>query len=97
MIIETLTWKVCQSSGEKPMTSYSSIDLHFNEILEIVRRSSFLHQENLYIYGGDSIRVDRKYIKDIFKLNLSQESWSKQAFVKFSTRLFFRLSDLDKA
>ena len=73
-LIDTLTWKMCQSSGEIP--GLSSTNFRLLKSLDFKhRRSSFILQDNLYIYAGEEFYQDA-YTKDIFVLNLSKEPFN---------------------
>ena len=71
------------------MSSFSFTQF-FLESLE--RRSSFIFQDDLYIFAGfDSDREDKISSKDIFVLNLSKEPFDIERL-----KFFPRFNDMDK-
>ena len=64
--IDNLTWKLCTPAGEGPGG--------------LERPSSFILQDKLYIYGGESKRENGPSGKDIFMLNFSKLFWVTQLF-----------------
>lgn len=59
-IIETRTWKLCETTGEGPAGRYMP--------------NSSVIGDNLFIYGGDGYETEKDNTKDIFVLDFSKKS-----------------------